>query len=50
MLKFGFTGDWTSKLLSPSGPVKNYFSEEVPKCRARFQSELPKDRMLGDSG
>ena len=51
MLKVGFTGEWSKNLPSPRGPVKNYFSEEViPKCRARFQSEMQKGRMLGGPG
>ena len=51
MLKFGFTGDWTINLPSPRDPVKNYFAENiVPKCRARFQSEMLKGRMLGGPG
>ena len=43
MLKFRFMTDSTPTLPSPWGPVKNYFTKEgIPKCNARFQSEMKK--------
>ena len=50
-LKFGFKGNWASKLPQCREPTKNYFSQEVvKKCRDLFKKETQKGRMVGCPG
>ena len=50
-LKFGFKGNWATKLPKCWGPIRNYFSQEVvKKCRERFKKETQKGRMVGGPG